>query len=496
MELYERLKFTKNPFSTFSAEQEKKFLEKVFIEPNNYKSLKSDISENRSRFIVGARGIGKTALIYKLKNDLENQNVFTVLLDDYEGIPIKNNKKQFLKLIIQETIKLFCVSISQNPELLKQFDKYDKEKLSFIIAEFFQTISKSELENYYNKATKFIVRNRFRQAYNKIFNKPINLILSGSIELASDALSKSFSLPKAESQVFYKNYLPELELEQIIKEPNPEKFLDNYKSMKLIWADLAYLINKSGFKTLTVLFDRADEYTAIGQGIDSITEFLKEILIDTSLLLAENYSFVVGIWDATKNNFDSQGVRFDKIKPFNINWNDQQLEEILNKRTLFFSSNKIRAKDIFIDNSISKIVDLSDSSPRYLFRQLSVIYDTQNNINSKVDKISKEAVSKGQKIYSKDFEFYAVFPSKKGSKEDILVNINRLLKIGKLQIKTKDFIDIAKVSTPTAINYIKIVQNYGLVKYIGETENGAKTYEIQNPVVKHLIDNGISEINK
>ncbi len=64
MELYERLKFKKNPFSTFSAEQESKFLDDVFIYPNNYNSLRSDLIENRSRFIIGARGIGKTCLLY------------------------------------------------------------------------------------------------------------------------------------------------------------------------------------------------------------------------------------------------------------------------------------------------------------------------------------------------------------------------------------------------------------------------------------------------
>jgi predicted AAA+ superfamily ATPase len=92
MELYERLKFNKNPFSTFSAEQERKFLDEVFIYPNNYNSLRSDIIENRSRFIIGARGIGKTALIYKIKREVEESNVFAVLIDDFEGIPVKNNK--------------------------------------------------------------------------------------------------------------------------------------------------------------------------------------------------------------------------------------------------------------------------------------------------------------------------------------------------------------------------------------------------------------------
>lgn len=496
MELYERLNFKKNPFSTFSAEQERKFLDEVFIYPNNYNSLRSDIIENRSRFIIGARGIGKTALIYKIKREVEENNVFAVLIDDFEGIPVKNNKKHFLKLIITETIKLYCATVSKNPSLLKKLDKKDKEKLAFIIAEFFKSLSIREYEEYYNKATRFKSKNLIKNIYNKVFHKPINLLLVGGIELVSDFVRKSFGLPDPNTAGFYKNYLPELELGTIQKSKNPSEFLEDAKALKLIWFDLAKLINKSGFKTTTILFDRADEYTSLGQGIDSITTFLKELLTDTTLLLSENYSIVIGLWDATKNYFDELGVRFDKIKPFNINWSPDKIKEILEKRIEHFSGGKVKASNIFTGQTINELTALSDNSPRYLFRQLSVIYDVQNNLDSTSDLISKQAIEEGQLTYCKDFEFYAVFPSKKGSKEDILVNVNRILKIGNEEIKTKDYIDIAKVSTPTAISYIKIVQNYGLVHYIGETENGAKTYQVQNPVIKYLINKGIREINK
>lgn len=496
MELFQRLKFKKNPFSTFSAEQERKFLDEIFIYPNNYNSLRSDIIENRSRFIIGARGIGKTALIYKVKKEIEENNVFAILIDDFEGIPVKNNKKHFLKLIITETIKVYCATISKNPNLLKQLDKNDKEKLSFIIAEFFKSLSIREYEEYYNKASKYKSRNLIKHIYNRVFNKPINLLLGGGLELASDFVRKSFGLPDPNATGFYKNYLPELELETIKKSENPSEFLEDSKALKLIWVDLAQLINKSGFKTTTILFDRADEYTTLGQGIESITTFLKDLLTDTTLLLSENYSIVIGLWDATKSDFDQLGVRFDKIKPFNINWSPNKLKEILEKRIEHFSERKVKANDIFTETTINELIDLSDCSPRYLFRQLSVIYDTQNNQDSSSDVITQKSVEDGQLNYCKDFEFYAVFPSKKGSKEDILVNVNRILKIGNEEIKTKDYVDIAKVSTPTAISYIKIVQNYGLVHYIGETENGAKTYQVQNPVLKFLLKKGVTEINK
>ncbi|MDP4664027.1 MAG: hypothetical protein NWS74_10205 [Salibacteraceae bacterium] len=496
MELYQRLKFRKNPFSTFSAEQERKFLDEVFIYPNNYNSLRSDIIENRSRFIIGARGIGKTALVYKLKIELEEKNVFAVLIDDFEGIPIKNNKKHFLKLMLSESIKLFCATLSKNPSLIQNLDKNDKEKLSFIIAEFFKSLSIREYEEYYNKATRFKSRNFLRNIYNKIIHKPINLLIGGGVELASDFVRKSFGLPNTNTDGLYKNYLPEIEVETIRRSNDPSEFLEDAKALKLIWLDLAKLINKSGFKTTTVLFDRADEYISLGQGIDSITTFLKELLTDTTILLSENYSIVIGLWDATKADFDQLGVRFDKIKPFNINWSEKKLKEILSKRIQHFSNNKVGLNDVFSDSDVDKLIELSDNSPRYLFRQLSVIYDTQNNIDSEATSISKKALEEGQLTYCRDFEFYAVFPSKKGSKEDILVNVNRILKIGSEEIKTKDYIDVTKVSTPTAISYIKIVQNYGLVHYVGETENGAKTYLVQNPVIKFLIKNGVREISK
>ena len=61
---------------------------------------------------------------------------------------------------------------------------------------------------------------------------------------------------------------------------------------------------------------------------------------------------------------------------------------------------------------------------------------------------------------------------------------------------TKDFVDTFKVSTPTAISYIKIVQEYNLVKELTETDGVAKMYEILDPVIKHLIKKGITEIKK
>ncbi|MCB2409745.1 hypothetical protein [Hymenobacter lucidus] len=93
MELYSQLGFSENLFSTFSAEEEKAFLKNVYIEPLFFNTLKSDIKRGHSRFIVGSRGIGKTALITRLKETLESESILSILIDDFDSIPENNNEK-------------------------------------------------------------------------------------------------------------------------------------------------------------------------------------------------------------------------------------------------------------------------------------------------------------------------------------------------------------------------------------------------------------------
>jgi predicted AAA+ superfamily ATPase len=133
MELYATLGFTDNPFSTFSAEEEKPFLNEIYINPLFYETLKSDLIKGHSRFILGARGIGKTALLLQLRKALETENVFTIIIDEFDGVPVKNNEIELARLIIENLITNYCVQISKSPRALKKLNKHQKEKLSFII---------------------------------------------------------------------------------------------------------------------------------------------------------------------------------------------------------------------------------------------------------------------------------------------------------------------------------------------------------------------------
>lgn len=493
MELYQHLGFEQNPFSTYSAEEESDFLDNIYINPKFFSSLKSDISNGRSRFIIGARGVGKTALLSQLQTALNTDNAFSIIIDSFGGIPITNNENEFIRRILEDLTKYYCFEIRKTPQKLRKLNKEQKEKLSFIISEFFITLSSSEYNTLVNKTNIHKYPNFFKRLYNYIFNKPLNFLLAGSMEVISDTIRKSLGLPEINKEEFYKNYIPELTLQT---SSHPQITL-NYKSYKAILSDFSNIIKLSGFKTTVIFFDKIDEYTILKNNISLVADFLVNILKDTTILMNDSYSLVFSLWDAIKPELTNKGVRFDKIKPIDITWTDNEIKEILEKRIRYFSK-ETRELNMLIHSpeKLDEIVNLSNHSPRYTLRLLSYIYDCQADINDSATTLNSDAIDTGERIYCLNFDYYALYPTKSSGKEDIITNINRLLKIGKPIIKTSDYINTYKVSTPTAISYIRITLNYNLIKELPETDNGAKQYKIIDPVILHLIKLEIPELRK
>lgn len=140
-ELFLSMGFKDHPFTKLSAEEEIEYISSIFYAPRYFSPLFSDVKSGASRFIEGERGSGKTALIYKLKEDLDKKNVFTVLIDQYDNIPLKKNREKLLYKVIEETVTNLAVSLLNSKTLIKNLGKGDKEKLCFFIAIFFRSLS-------------------------------------------------------------------------------------------------------------------------------------------------------------------------------------------------------------------------------------------------------------------------------------------------------------------------------------------------------------------
>jgi hypothetical protein len=491
-DLYQNLGFKSNPFSKFSAEEEKDYLTSIYMKPRYYNTLLNDLSNGTSRFIFGQRGSGKSALIIELDKELMKNNAFSLIIDSYDDIPLKENDSNLILLIIKKLIKSYVIYLSKNNFLLKNLNKSDKEKLSLIVKDFYKSLSRREFENAYNQITKYKTRNFFRNIYNNIINKPLNVAVSTGLEIGSDFIRKSFNLPEVNTSSFYKNYFPAIDIEKIPDEKKHDYFIEKYDLLKDILLDLVDIIGKSGFKSVVIFFDKIDEFKKLEGKISKIVQFTEEILKDTNLLYFNNLSIVFSIWTEVKSELNARGVRFDKFKPVDITWTNNDLKQILQNRLDHFAINKpFKINKLLTENKIDNIIDIAYKSPRDLIRLLSTIYDEQENDNPNSKILDDKNIEKGILNFCKNYDYYSIFPSKKGTKEDIISIVNRILKVGRITFRATDLATAYKFSSQSANSYIKIMKSYALIKDVDESSSGPREFNVIDPKLKYLINKNI-----
>ena len=120
-----------NPFARFSAEEEED-LRSIFLKPRYYDALKSNARQGNSRILVGQRGLGKSATIHMLFEDLKANGTLPLLITRYEGIPLNNNKGYFLYKIMQALTKKHegCNESSERKEISSERGSETKTKSS------------------------------------------------------------------------------------------------------------------------------------------------------------------------------------------------------------------------------------------------------------------------------------------------------------------------------------------------------------------------------
>lgn len=491
-ELYQTLGFLRHPFSNYSAEEETEYLSDIYIRPRYFDSLYNDLKTGASRFILGERGSGKSALVFELHKKLIDDNVFSVIIDNYDGIPLVENDRHLLYLMIKGCLKSYIASIFKNKKILKNLNKTDREKLALIVRDFFTSISKREFEEAFNRVTNYKTRNIFRKIFNSIFNRPVNWAISIGMELGSDFVSKTLNLPKLANENFYKNYIPQLDLETLPEKQKEEALLSSYNLLKDIFIDLNNIIQKSGFSSTVIFLDKIDEFKLLDGKINKIVDFTEHILKDTSLLYFNKISIVFSIWTEVKIELNAKGVRFDKFKPIDITWTDSDIKQILKKRLDYFAHKKpFQLNNLFEkSDDINSLIELAYKSPRDLIRLFSTLLDEQAIENPESINISAKSVNSGKTNYCRNYDFYSIFPSKRGTKEDILSISNKILKVGKVAFKTTDLVSEFKFSQQSAIGYIRIYKDYGLVKDNDDNVGATKEFYVVDPKLVYLINTG------
>lgn len=491
--LNSNLGFDKNPFSKFSAEEEIEFHNEIFYEPTFYQTLLDDLKFGTSRFILGQRGHGKSSIIHKLKSDLENSQVLTIIIDRFDEISLTDNKIELLNLILQEFVTKYVVFLDKNNVYLKKLNSEDREILCLLIKLFFQPLTKTEYETKYDNIKKIKTKNWFINTYNKIV-KPANSLIGSGILITSKLVAESFQLNNFENSNIYTDFLSEIDNINISASSQEHELKKSKRHLKVLLNKLNSISRKTYFKSSVVLFDKVDEFQDLNQEITKIASFTEDILTDTELLLQNDIAIAFSLWSEVKPIL-SKKVRFDKFKEIDISWRNSNMEPLIDKRILYFSGNTRSFSSLFENqNDISNIIDISNKSPRDLISCLSDIYDYQTS-NDKSEVFESKFVSKGLIKFAKRYDYLSIYPSKTGKNKDVISMINLILRTRKINLSILDLNLTFNQKTRWSLAILNSMVKYKLVEEDSKLgSNGEKIFNVLDPKLIHLIKRGITNL--
>lgn len=489
---------TIEPFSKFSAEEEKEILKDIFFYPQFYKQLLNLLKEGNSRFILGQRGQGKSAIIYRLFDDLQSQDTMPLLITKYDGIPATDNSKYFIYKIIQAITLGLSKKFFESPKLLRLLSSLQRERLNHFIEMFYDPCWAPE----FMEKAKHVKMHKIKRFFVRIFNKNIDLInniADGAVKLTSETIRKSlgFDIPvelSASSQQYFKSVnLNEFKPFKIQEVDSVEK-----EDLDAMLATLMGIADKIGLKSIVVLFDQVDEYPLINSNIDAVSDFMKAFLSDTNFLYTNRLGVIFTLWSEAKQSLNIKGVRFDKFQDIDIRWKDEDLEEMINHRLKFYSKNPdapVSMDSLIVDDYTRKeILALAGKSPRSLLILLSKIFyaDERDQIVS----FLPSSISSGMISFCKSFDYVSLMPYKMSKREDLNKWISKVLAIKKITFTIDDYIDENQIKPKkNAITHIEELKKFGFVRdSIVPDEKGRQVYEVAEPRLRFLIARNILTI--
>lgn len=495
MNLESNLGFSKNPFSKKSSEQEIDFLDEIFYTPNFYDTLTDDLSNGDSRFIIGQRGHGKSSIINKLFEDLNNKGCFVLKIDRFDDIPLKKNETAFIRLILKHIITKFCLDLFKNKRKLKKLDIIDKDKLCSFQRIFYGGLNDNEYSKIYDSIKKIETKNFLIKLFNNFGISFVNNVANSVTMFTSSTIRDSLGLEKGNSDYIHKKYFQEIKLIEFQK-LDAEKISFKKTELKLILDEVLKIVEKVGYSKTVILFDKIDEVQDLNQDIDQIVSFTKEILTDTELLMNENIAIGFSLWSELKFALSGK-VRFDKFGTIDVRWNSADLEPLIDLRLLHFSVKKpISFSDLIPNKNFrNDIVRVANKSPRDLISCLAEIYLVQSNTNKESNFFEDESISKGLISFCRDFDYESLFPARIKKNTEIRAMIQRLLAVKLLRFSLKDLQETFKQSVGQSEGQVKVMMGYKLIEeddILGT--NGQKFYEVIDPKVEYLIKRAITNL--
>lgn len=487
-QFYQNIGFSSYPFRDKTAEKEN--TKDLFIKPINYTILQDAFCSSQTCIINGNRGTGKT-IIEKDLEEKRDMKSLTCIITNFESVALTDNILDFYSLILQNITQSFLIYLIKNKKTHKKLNKDDRIFISFLIMKYGDNITNSQLR----QQIESVQLNPFKRIIN-IFSKPftstLNYGATAATNFGNELLTKYFG-----------SYFPSVNEKQI-KEIFPEIHFNVTNDFKSI--EISYSLLDKSLETISriigkppiIFMDKFDEDIRIENDSETLATFTKELLCDNNLLLNPNIQLIISMWTIAFSIISSN-FRRSKHYVYDITWNREQLEKVLNQRISVFTNHKITDyKCLFRDlteEDLSSIFALSNSNPRDLWDILDNIFYAQFEIDKTSHTISHEAIIKGLHSFVAKFSFYEYYPKKKNARKntnDVYSYLKHLLTLkDTLEFTCEELRDAASTGGSTS-NYITGMMGIGLVsKTDTKGPFGSVIYSINDPKVIYAIQNKI-----
>ena len=152
-EYYKSIGFKKYPFSTYSTENEVEYFEKIFFPPDNYEPVKETFENGNTIFIIGNRGIGKTALIEDFKKIQKKNNSLFCFVDDFSTLSEGYSENEFIQFLLKNISKNLFTDLIDHNKKIKKLKNDQRYLLSVLYYNFFPVVNKRFLIEKINHIT-------------------------------------------------------------------------------------------------------------------------------------------------------------------------------------------------------------------------------------------------------------------------------------------------------------------------------------------------------
>lgn len=350
--------FFMNPFQNTNADNEINYIEDYFIAPDYFEDVWGDPSNPCSNIVYAPRGAGKTAQRIMIeKRAVKNPNMICITYTNHDLSQFKSIDEVTYEYHLITLNRLLLLAFFSE---LDSMDSYVcQSAFPFSVRQYIYKLSKIYL---YDTPASFpkqaisslkTFEDRLLNLW-KHFKEPISNVIK--------EISKNKGLEIDVSKV---------DVESKLKSSHKDNFFN-----------LIQLFKRIDINTIYILIDKVDEQHLTGNDPKASYKFISSLIKDLELLEMPGVAFKFFLWDALRP-YCIKDARPDRIFSYDLNWEFNKLQEMLNKRMQTYSKGRINnALELFYPaKCLGRTILFSEGSPRDCIRICNRILSEQFKYN-------------------------------------------------------------------------------------------------------------------